>query len=90
MTYEKVKNNFYPFGEFPLDNEIAGADTLEWNGAGATGNVFFRLPVGKTVVVDWGDGNTSNVVGAGVGVNVIVTNNYLVNQLHTILMTGDV
>lgn len=90
MVYGKVKNNFYGFGEFPEDNEIAGGDNLQWNGNGATGNVFFRLPIGKSCLVTWGDGNTSNVVGAGVGVNTIVTNNYLVNQLHIITISGDV
>lgn len=62
--------------------------TLEYNGAGATPNMTFKLPVGKTVYVNWDDGNISTANGAGAGA-VIVNNNYAGGGVHTVIFTGD-
>lgn len=61
--------------------------TLEYNGAGVTADMTFKLPVGKTIYVNWSDGNMDVVNGAGAG-NVTINNNYANAELHKVIFTG--
>ncbi len=61
--------------------------TLEYNGAGVTADMTFKLPVGKTIYVNWTDGNMDVVNGAGAG-NVTINNNYANAGVHKVIFTG--
>lgn len=52
-------------------------------------DINLRFPTNKVIEIDWGDGNSSSIIGAGGAVNVQFTHTYAAVGLYIVKLKGD-